>query len=81
MLQGGGICGIYATLEDAEKYITTFAKEFAKRAVNDEILGEIKRKLHTRALEKCDDVAFTPDDIIIVRDFIKNGPSLAPKKP
>lgn len=34
-----------------------------------------------RALEKCDDVAFTPDDVIIVKDFIKNGPGLALKKP
>jgi hypothetical protein len=59
--------------------ITAFAKEFAKRGHADVVLGEIKRKLHERTLEVIEETAYTPRDIQLILNFLKNGPVLKTK--
>jgi hypothetical protein len=51
-----------------------FAKEFAKRGIVDKVLGEIKRKLHEKAVSRCDDVLYTPKDMELILILLKKGP-------
>ena len=60
------VTNIYKEDSEIEGIITTFAKEFAPRAVNRKVLGEIKRKLHRDILIQCEDSAIAPSEIEIV---------------
>ena len=57
------ISSLYTSEEDVMKQVHSFAKEFAPRAANRKVLKDIKQKLHRKAVNVCETVAFTPFDI------------------
>lgn len=80
-LKEHAICAIYKDQIELEQLTAAFAKEFSKRGNADIVLGEIKRKLHSKLLEKCDEAAYSPKDIQSVIDFLKKNGILENSKP
>ena len=66
------VTGIYKENLEVDAIIQAFAKEFAPRAVNRKVLGEIKRKLYREILIQCEDNAIAPSDVETVQKFYKD---------
>lgn len=54
------LSGVFKDDEELQKNIELFAKEFAPRAKNRFVLGELKNKINYKAIQACKSQAFGP---------------------
>ena len=62
LLKEHAVSAVLTNEKETEACIQAFGKEYAKRTAKQDVLGEIKRKLHYNVTQECQEVALNPAD-------------------